>query len=67
MEIVVNLSRCNGCGFCMDVYPDLFQLGKRYSNYVGPKNPDEATIVRLKGSVLLCPAIAISLSGYQSD
>jgi len=49
----------------MDVYPDLFQLGERYSSYIGPKNPDEAVIVRLKETVLLCPAIAISLSGYR--
>jgi len=47
----------------MDVYPDLFKLGKRYSSYVGPGNPDEAVIVRIREAVLLCPAIAISLMG----
>ena len=61
MEVVIDRARCNGCGFCMDVYPALFQLGPRYADYVGPRPPADEVIPTLQGAVLLCPAIAISL------
>lgn len=62
MEVVIDLSRCNGCGFCMDIYPGLFRLGVRYAEYIGPRYPEGAIAKTLSEAVLLCPAIAISLS-----
>lgn len=64
MEVAIDRARCNGCGFCMDVYPALFRLGIRYADYIGPNPPTPDIIPTLQGAVLLCPAIAISLKNF---
>ena len=49
----------------MDAYPTHFGLGERYSYYAGPEVLEQKDIETVRNAVILCPAIAIRLTGWQ--
>ena len=55
---VVNPDRCTGCGACVDICPDVFDMGDDDIAYV--KDPSGATEDEIQDAIDGCPAEAIN-------
>jgi ferredoxin len=59
MKITVDRDECTGCGNCVDIAPDVFELDDEgISTVINPEGADEDTIREAADS---CPVDAISI------
>jgi ferredoxin len=58
MKIKINESRCTGCGVCVDICPEIFELGDSGLAYVKDPEFDADCVKEARDS---CPSEAIIL------
>ena len=61
MRVVVDLDACEGNARCMDVAPEIFELGDDDQARVLIERPPEELRAKAEQAVRLCPRAAISL------
>ena len=56
---VIDRDLCTGCGACVDIAPDVFEVGD--DDIARVKNPKGASEATIQEAVESCPSEAISL------
>jgi len=60
VKVEVNRKLCMGCGACASLLPEVFELDEDGVSRV--KNPNGASIEKIKEVAEMCPAHAIKVS-----
>lgn len=62
MKVRIDESTCTGCGICVDICPEIFEMGETTSkvkNPIVPSNLEE----KVKEAAESCPVEAIIIEG----
>jgi ferredoxin len=61
MKVVVDLSKCDLHGLCVEAAPEVFEIGDNGELHVLIETPSEGLRAKVNGAVKGCPTGAISI------
>lgn len=62
MKVEVDEDTCIGCGLCVEICPDVFEMGKDMKSHTKVKKVPDKLKAKVKEAAQSCPVQAIKVS-----